>query len=318
MVIAVIATFPSLSLGHQDVALQTLEELKLYYQPIAELAMVATTEDKSNRFEYAVRRDGSFSYLHFSKDRFDSIYGVNRDISDWVKYPTHMNFYDGQYMFKSSASFDPAGMIEERVFEHPFEIGQPIQVKACLWPFLNKLLESGEIVIGINEVELVIDHLSLTVLFDRYGRIKQVTWWRENKNSPIYTWLYDGYTDLSADALPAKMIQTTYSLNKDGKCVSQHVHMNLLFIHDPETIAKMLVFVDDSSNYRKKDVATDNVYDPEGNLLYNEKEMADEYLAAIKNSGPSQWRLILLVGVGCLAIGSAVILKLKKAAWLGV
>jgi hypothetical protein len=293
----------------------TKEKLLSFYKDFDELAMIASDEDV-NKFRYAVRSDGSYSYLHFNKARFSAIYTTHRDLAEWELYPTHLNYYDGNLQLLSSAGGDPSGMIEEITLDQQIDVGYPIQVKACMWPLVEKLVQLGDFVPNdTGGAELVLEDRNTSISFDSYGRILKVVWWQDDSKSPNYLlWEYDGYSESDLLELPSSMKQTTIVAGQDGVAVPQHAHLDLKFITNPVDISRLIEFTDDNSNYRTKDWSSGDVYEVDGTFLYNEKEMADEYLAAINNSGPKQTRYFLLAGIGLLAIGSVWMLKSKKNA----
>lgn len=304
--------------GHAQTINSIKDQIQYLYSSYASLGMVAESTDAEREIIVAVISDGQFSFVQYDKQMFSNMYSsTSRDIDkEWEVVPAHFNYYDGMLRMISSAPFDSARMFIERKIEDPMPLGSAIQSQHCIWPVLPALLDQGELSTGDDQIVLHVKHLELHVYMNSSYQITKVNLGEsQSPLAPRVSFGYSGFENSGDPLLPSTMTRAfghVQSGLKDSELV--HERYSLQFVRDQDQVAKMVAFTNDSGKLVRKDAATDNVYDVDGALLYNEKEMADEYLAAIKDSGPGQWRTILLIGVGCLAIGSAVVLKMKRAA----
>ena len=296
--------------------LQVREAIKNQYSDVDMLTMFATSTEQERRLQISAAKDGRYAFVQYDKQLFLSTYGNNRDVDkEWEQRPVHFDYYDGSNQLLAAAPHDFARLYVEHELERPMELGESLQSKHCIWPLLPALAQEGQIdTFGNDEHVIRVSSLDLRVYLNASNQVLKVTWGEDRfPDVPAVVLEFAGYAE--GEIYPSKMVRS-FGFGQAGTSErsASHEHYDVSFEFDPELVEANLGFTDDSQKYSRKVASTDNVYDADGNLLYNEKEMEAEYLAAIKDSGPGQWRLVLLVGVGCLAIGSAVILKMKRAA----
>jgi len=288
------------------------EQIRSLYEPFGSLAFVAESTGEERRLVVATSADGRFSFVQYDKRMFSNMYKSDRDIEqEWKTVPAHFNYYDGKLDVISSAPFDSARMFIENKLDKPMPIGMALQVKHCVWPVIPALLDQGELTVQNEQIVLSVEQLDLRVYLNSKYQIVKVAW-RETK-SPMASFRFSNFENPKNPLLPTKMARAfgdSKPSSDDGELA--HEHYTLQFVQDQDEVAKLLAFIDDSGEYVKQDAATSNVYDADGKLLYNEKEMEKEYLAAINNNGPSQIRYILLISVALLTLGSAWLIKSKK------
>jgi len=295
------------------------EQIRSLYEPIGSLGFVAKSTDAERKLVIAASADGQFSFVQYDKQMFSNMYSSDREVDieqEWKVVPAHFNYYDGKLDMISSAPFDSARMVIENKLDKPMPVGMALQVKHCIWPVMPALLDQGELLIQNEQFVLSVEQLDLRVYMNSKYQIIKVNWGEsQNPENPLASFRFSNFEDADNPLLPTKMARIFgYSQPSSDQGELVHEHYALQFVQNQDEVAKLLAFIDDAGEYVKQDAATSNVYDADGNLLYNEKEMEKEYLAAISNNGPSQIRYVLLISVALLAFGSAWILRSKKSA----
>lgn len=292
------------------------QQIRSLYEPISSLGFVAESIDAERKLIIAASADGRFSFVQFDKQMFSNTYKSDRDREqEWKVVPAHFNYYDGKLGVISSAPFDSARMFIENKLDKQMPIGMAIQVKHCIWPIMPILLDQGELSTQNEQFVLSVEQLDLRVYMNSKYQVVKVNWGEsQNPENPLASFRFSNFEDANNPLFPTQMARA-FGASQPGSADGEiaHEHYALQFVQDQDEVAKLLAFIDDSGEYVKQDAATSNVYDADGNFLYNEKEMEKEYLAAINNNGPSQIRYVLLISVALLTLGSAWILKSKKA-----
>lgn len=293
------------------------QQIRDMYDQYPSLGMIAESADDGRKIIVATSSDGRYSFIQYDKQMLDNIYSTDRDTEqEWKVVPAHFNYYDGKQSMISSAPFDPARMYVERRIDEPMPLGSSIQSQHCVWPIMPALLDRGDLSVSDGHPILYIKDLDMRVHMNSGYQITRVSLGEDKSpTSPIVSFRFSGF-DNPADPLFPTTMHRAFSHAQSGPDGGglDHEHYTLRFVHAQDQVAKLITFRADPEIFVRKDAATDNVYDAQGNLLYNEKESAEEYLAAINRSGPGRWRFALLIGVGVLAAGSAVMLKLKGRA----
>jgi hypothetical protein len=273
---------------------------------IASVTAVSTNND--GRIVSTVSRDGSYSYVQYNKEQYQNIYREHRDVeTEWENYPAFFSYYDGNLGVVKSAAFDPSEMYETLNLKERFALGSPIQVKACLWPLLPDLFKEGVVGRGSNGLnQLRVDSIATTLIFDDDGLLREVVWGDTSSvNGYVGRWKFSEYSEVDGYPLPGKLIQTmayeTDGVLEEG---ARHAHSTLNFDLDAARNVKRLLFVDETGSRSRLDAETSDVFDTDGNFIYNQDEMAAEYLAALGKGNPKRNRWIMLSVLGVVVVGS--------------
>jgi len=294
---------------------QFRRDMLALYSGLDKIAVHAVdTKSATRYYDIAVADNGRYAFIQYDKDRYANIYGENRDVdAEWKLRPAHFDYYDGNKLLYSSASHDPARLYVEHTLPEPLAVGEAIQQKHCIWPVIPVLIESAEIQLTSDGGAIISeDSIELKIDINSRRQIVRLTWGEDRyPEAPGLVIAYSGYE--GGSLFPTEMVRS-FGLSHAGERVATHEHYNLRFETDPNRVEDMLVFKDPEKIYSRKVAETDNVYNAYGEFSYNEAEEAKKYLAAIKDSGPSQWRYLLLGAVAVAVFTSAWILKSRKSA----
>lgn len=288
----------------------SVDELQGLYAEFGGVQLHAVDRDRDIFIVNTVGKNGEFLYKKFDKDSYQSTYRGHRDAEvEWTRTPANFVYYDGQFEMLSSAPSDPASMYDHVVLDFPLPIGEKIQVLSCVWPVLDKLIDRGVLEKNeFNSWDLVLDDVMARIRFDGQGFVREIVWgMNSDEENPVGRWVYSGYSTDSL--LPSTMTQTFQLANRKP----QHSHFSLSFDRPGEQPVELLAFLDEDGEYTRRDLKTKNVYDSDGALLYNEDEMAAEYLEALGKGNPKRTRWILLTVLGAGVVGSVWALR-KRAA----
>jgi len=294
-----------------------IESLQTKYSQFGGVVMHARDAHTDTVFVYAVVKDGAYSYRQYDKEMYGRIYREHRDVEgEWDSIPAHFVYYDGDLKMISAAPFDPAGMYDDVSLSKPLILGEKLPVLMCVWPVIGALIERG--IFEPNELgswTLKFKDVRARIVFDQEGLIREVVWGEDgDKTVLVGRWVYSGYGEGGDPLLPTKMVQTYRSANQDAKhAINSEAHFRLKFDRNPDRVIEALRFVDTGGEYARRDFKTHDVFGPDGEFLYNQDEMAEEYLAALGKGNPKRTRWVLLVVLGLGVIGSVWALR-KRAA----
>ncbi len=243
------------------------------YEQYAGMGIIAESVDYDMKLIVATVPDGRYSFQQFDKRMYENMYSTDRNVEEeWKDIPAHFNYYDGKLSLISSAPFDSARMFIEKKLDDPFVIGSTIQSLHCIWPIFSILLDQGELEAIDDQFVLRVTSLDVHVYLNEHYQITRVNLGvNQNPEAPRFSLGYSGFETSDDPLLPTKMSRAfgqSQSSSAKGEII--HEHFDLQFVQDQNQIESLLAFTDDSGEYVRKDAATDNVYDSDGNLLYNE------------------------------------------------
>ncbi len=295
-----------------------VESLQVKYSQIGSVVMHAQDAHTDTVFVYAVAEDGAYSHRQYDKEMYGRIYREHRDVEgEWDSIPAHFVYYDGDLKMISAASFDPAGMYDDVRLSKPLILGEKLPVLMCVWPVIGTLIERGTFEPNeLGSKTLKIKDVLARIVFDQDGLIREVVWGEDGDKAVLVgRWVYSGYGEGDDPLLPTRMVQTyKRPADQNGQhAINTEAHFALKFDRDPGHVAEALQFVDSNGEYARRDFKTSNVYDSDGTLLYNQDEMAEEYLAAFGKGKPKRNRWILLSVLGVVVVGSVWVLRKRVA-----
>jgi hypothetical protein len=284
------------------------QPIPLRYEQTESILLTATDTERDAIDVHAVQQDGAFMVHQY--DRL--LHSESPEAAQWNEIPIHFVYFDGQRTIYSAYSPMPWSMYERTIGEEDVALGDSIHLRPCIWPLLSGLIQKGDWEPSEQGgFRLVLDHLSLRIGIDRFGRILNTHY---QTDTVAQTWLHSGYDSKGEQRFPTKMKRTLSVADKNGRSLLDETdHYLLSIVENPSDISEYLSFDKIARRSNRIDQRSRDVFSPEGELLYNQDEIQSAYLRSVGLSNPIHTRNILFIIIGVLAASSIVLWKRKSS-----
>ena len=282
----------------------------------ANLIMSATNTRRESFEIYAVRTDGAFSYQLYDREVFART--PNPESDTWKTAPIQFLVYDAHSTLWASYSPDPLRVADNNYLDTPLNAGQSVHLKACIWPILPTIAnESLWTVTDESNYTLHVKDLPIVITFDARGRLLRVEQHSTNKSGSALhaSWTYTGYQNTPNSIFPTALTRSLRVQNKDGSTDAEQTdEFSLKFNSSRQEFAQMIGLQSLLVSMDVRNPKTGDVSLPNGEFLYNEKEVLNSYYKAVGLRNPARTRRTLFAIIAALGLVSVVIIWKKKTA----
>lgn len=282
-----------------------------------DLIMTATNTRRDAFEVYAVRTDGAFSYQLYDHALFDRTPNPP-DSGTWRNTPVHFIVFDGQRSLRESYSPDPFRIVDDNRLDSPLPVGESIHLKACSWPILP-VLADGSTWTKTNDGNYTLrpGELPITIVFDAHGRLLRIEKHVTNRSGSSMhgTWLFAGYKDTPDSVLPNALTRSLRVQDKDGSTEIEQIDtFSLEFNPSRQDFAQLIELRGLIEEMDVRNPRTGDVSRPDGEFIYNEKEMLNNYYKAVGLRNPTRTRNTLYAIIAVLGLVSIIVIWKKKTA----
>lgn len=292
------------SIAPAQTAQESLAELATHYQLVhsASLYAEALTKDGSHQaMDVTVSETGAYATLNFS-DIYPAL-GLT-----WDERPHYFVYFDGQDLhvaYDSGASYD-ATRTELAYTQFP----PPIHQFMVPWPVISAWADalasaSDSVYEATTDGEFIArsDSLGLAIRWDDELRIRAVfraiDFGTGNSNTGMEI-VFGGYdTKPGRQSQPTTMRQVYRRDSPEDEMVhiEETKYAITRFVFNPADIDKRLLFDAKTLKVNHFDRATNNVYSPDGEFLFNKDDFLQSYLAANNPRKLKPWMIVVLVSL---------------------